>query len=347
MSSTAPKKLPKLVPLRLVAGEVQERGVGELLGHRGHRVHVAERGADDEVEALAREAAEHLLGVGALGHQLHVGDVRVGHVLADVAQALVVGLAPAAVVVGPDEHHRDVELALLDVRQLPVRAARGNRAGAIGAPCRGPSGPDGAVVRRKARETAHCHRHASNRSQKQGAIVMTASTARFARPHGITLSSAQLRDLAAALRIAAPGGSPGRVSLARAPNGADMGATVTAAKADRGGYGSCTIGRDVRTDRAARRATRHQLPAARGAFGLHRRVRPGRIAPGIARARPASPTSWSTSPSRARPPIRRRGRSARRSRGSAARSMPRPTASRRSTGSASRAARRPGDGRAR
>ena len=58
--------------------------------------------------------------------------------------------------------------------------------------------------------------------------------------------------------------------------------------------------------------------------------------------RPASPTSWSTSRSRARPATRRAARSARRSRASAARSTPRRTASRPSTGSASRGARRPG-----
>ena len=44
---------------------------------------------------------------------------------------------------------------------------------------------------------------------------------------------------------------------------------------------------------------------ARGAFGLHRGVRPGRLAPGIRRPRPASPTSWSTSRSRARRRTRR------------------------------------------
>ena len=57
------------------------------------------------------------------------------------------------------------------------------------------------------------------------------------------------------------------------------------------------------------------------------------------RARPASPTSWSTSPSRAPRPTRRPAPSARRSRASAARSTPRPTANRPSTGSACRAAR--------
>src|SRR6185503_17904132 len=43
---------------------------------------------------------------------------------------------------------------------------------------------------------------------------------------------------------------------------------------------SCTIRRDVRTDGAARGAARDQLPCAGGTFGLHRRVRPGRFAPG-------------------------------------------------------------------
>ena len=57
-----------------------------------------------------REAPEDLLGVGALGHVLDVGDVRVRDVFADILQALVVGLAPAAVVVRSDEDHRDVEL---------------------------------------------------------------------------------------------------------------------------------------------------------------------------------------------------------------------------------------------
>ena len=114
---------------------MQERRVGELLGDRRHGVHVAERGADDEVEALAREAPEDLLGVGALGHELDVGDVAVGHVLADVLEALVVGLAPATVVMWPDEDHRDVELALLDVGDLQVGTALGAGAGAVARRC--------------------------------------------------------------------------------------------------------------------------------------------------------------------------------------------------------------------
>ena len=63
-------------------------------------------------------------------HVLDVGDVRAGQVLAEVLETLVVGLAPAAVVVGSDEDHGDVELALLDVGDLELGAFRGGRAGA-------------------------------------------------------------------------------------------------------------------------------------------------------------------------------------------------------------------------
>ena len=89
-------------------------------------------------------------------------------------------------------------------------------------------------------------------------------------------------------------------------------------------------------------AARDQRPASRRALGLHRGVCPGRFAPGDRSKRPASRTSWSTSPSRARRPTRRPGRSPRRSRASAARSTPPRTASRPSTGCASRGARRRG-----
>ncbi len=46
-----------------------------------------------------------------------------------------------------------------------------------------------------------------------------------------------------------------------------------------GGGRSCTIGRDVRTDGAALGAACHQCPAFRRAFGLHRGIRPRRLAP--------------------------------------------------------------------
>ena len=72
---------------------------------------------------LRASDAEHLLGVGALGDVLDVGDVGVVDVLAQVLEALVVGLAPAAVVVGPDEDHGDVELAFLRSRGFCVPEA--------------------------------------------------------------------------------------------------------------------------------------------------------------------------------------------------------------------------------
>ena len=127
------EEVAEVLPVRLVAGQVQVGDVREFLGDRLHGVHVAERRADDEVEALARQAAEDLLGVGAFRDELDVGDVRVGHVLAEVLEALVVGLAPAAVVVRSDEHHRDVELARVDLRDLEVRAGLGAGPGAIDA----------------------------------------------------------------------------------------------------------------------------------------------------------------------------------------------------------------------
>ena len=146
---------------------------------------------------------------------------------------------------------------------------------------------------------------------------------------------------AIALGWAEPGPGSGRSgrkhSRRRRPTPAAAGSV-----AGRRATHSCTIGRDVRTNRAAVGAARHQRPAPRRAFGLHRGIRPRRLAPRDARRRPASPTSWSTSRSRGRPASPRPGRSPRRSRASAARSTRRPTASRRSTGSASRGARRRG-----
>ena len=148
-----------------------------------------------------------------------------------------------------------------------------------------------------------------------------------------------VRPCGAALRIA--------VDRLRGPGpfGPRIGDRRGAARCTRraaGGPLSCTIRRDVRTDRAARGAARHQLPASRGPFGLHRRVRPGRIAPGDAGRGRRGPFHGAHHVQGDRRVSRRRGRSARPSRASAARSTRRPIASRRCTGSACRAARRPG-----
>ena len=110
--------------------------------------------------------------------------------------------------------------------------------------------------------------------------------------------------------------------------------------ARRSGSFRATIRADVPTDRAGRRAARHLRPPAGLPVGVDGRLRARGVASGVRRARRASPTSWSTSPSRARPAIPRAARSPRRSRASAAPRTRRPTASPPSTGPACRAARR-------
>ena len=109
-------QIAKVLPVRLDAGEVDVHDVGELFGHDLHRVHVAKGRAKDQVEAFAGEATKDLLRLGAFGHVFDVGCVDIGHVLLNVYQPFVVGLAPAAIVVGTDEHHGHVELALFDRR---------------------------------------------------------------------------------------------------------------------------------------------------------------------------------------------------------------------------------------
>uniref|UniRef100_A0A494G987 Uncharacterized protein n=1 Tax=Solanum lycopersicum TaxID=4081 RepID=A0A494G987_SOLLC len=62
----------------LVAGGVFEGHLGKLLGDFQRRVHVAERGGEDQVVVVLGHVADHPLGVGALGHVLDVigGDLR-------------------------------------------------------------------------------------------------------------------------------------------------------------------------------------------------------------------------------------------------------------------------------
>jgi hypothetical protein len=56
--------------------------------------------------------------------------MRIGHVLFDGHQTLVVRLAPAAIVVRANEDHADVELAFFDVGDL--EATLGGRRGGLG-----------------------------------------------------------------------------------------------------------------------------------------------------------------------------------------------------------------------
>ena len=53
---------------------------------------ISKGGSQDQVEALAGQAAEYLFGVSAFGHILDVCNVHIRHVLLDVGQAFVVSL---------------------------------------------------------------------------------------------------------------------------------------------------------------------------------------------------------------------------------------------------------------
>ncbi len=66
------------VDIGFVAGRVLEVGLGKLLGDLEGRIHVAERGREDELVAALRQFADHALGVSTLGHTLDV----LGHDLA-------------------------------------------------------------------------------------------------------------------------------------------------------------------------------------------------------------------------------------------------------------------------
>jgi hypothetical protein len=65
----------------LVAGGVLELDVLQVGGDLEHRLHVAERRAEDQLVALARHVAEDPLGVGGLGHLL---DERGLHLAAEL-----------------------------------------------------------------------------------------------------------------------------------------------------------------------------------------------------------------------------------------------------------------------
>ena len=86
------KQVAEVLHVRLVTADVDECDVGEFFGDGRHRIHVAEGRAQDQVEALAGQAAEHLLRVSAFRNIFNVGDMHIRHVLLDVDQALVVGL---------------------------------------------------------------------------------------------------------------------------------------------------------------------------------------------------------------------------------------------------------------
>ncbi len=92
----------------LEPGAVLEDHVRELPGDLDDRVHVAEAGGEDQVEAFAGHVAQHPLGVGALGHGLHVGGLDPGKLL-ELEVGLVVGVGPARVADGGDVDEADLE----------------------------------------------------------------------------------------------------------------------------------------------------------------------------------------------------------------------------------------------
>ena len=78
--------------------------------HLEHRLHVAEGGAEDQLVALARDVAEHALGVGRLGHLLDEGgDDLVAELLLDRLAAVVVRKGPAAVADRADVGEGDLQ----------------------------------------------------------------------------------------------------------------------------------------------------------------------------------------------------------------------------------------------
>ena len=103
----------------LEPGDVHEVHIREFLGHGRGRVHVAERGGEDGVEALARQVANHAFGVSAFGHAFQIGrGDLVAHGFFQILAAFVVGVGPAAVTDGADVDECHVELAFFDLRNL-------------------------------------------------------------------------------------------------------------------------------------------------------------------------------------------------------------------------------------
>ena len=120
------EQVAEVLVVGLETADVNVGDVRELLGHGGHRVHVAEGRAEDQVEALAGQAAEDLLGIGAFGYVLDI----LAHHLAVEQQAFIVCLRPAAVVMRANQDHGHIELARLDIGDL--KTAHGFRLGAAG-----------------------------------------------------------------------------------------------------------------------------------------------------------------------------------------------------------------------
>ena len=65
---------------------------GNSLSNSFHRIHETKGCAEDQIEALAGQAAEDLFRVGAFGHVLNVGSVYIRNILLNILKAFIVSL---------------------------------------------------------------------------------------------------------------------------------------------------------------------------------------------------------------------------------------------------------------
>jgi len=100
---------------------VFEFHVGEFRGHLQHRLHVAERGGEDDLVALRGQVADHAFGIGALGHLLDDGGLDlVAELGFHFLAAQVVRIRPARVTGRPDVDEGDLQ-------RLGLGGGRGDR----------------------------------------------------------------------------------------------------------------------------------------------------------------------------------------------------------------------------
>ncbi len=218
----------------------------------------------------------------ALGDVLDVGDVRVGHVLAEVDQALVVGLAPAAVVVRSDEDHGDVELAFDDLRDLGQAgggtglAGGGTRRRAWAATARGAGADDERTCREQRQRLHEAAGHRVLSSKRSPCVAAPRAIGREVAAHRPAMGPGpgRITPPKNSPRTAPPKGRWTRIGGRDGPPRAGRRAVGV-----RDGGVSATLPPDVRTHGAARRAARHLRAAARVPVGHDRGARPGGLAP--------------------------------------------------------------------
>ncbi len=97
---------------------MDEHLVRKLIGYGLHGIHIAKGCADNQVEAFACQAAKYLFGIRTFGDQLNERNMGVGDVLFHIQQTIIVGFAPATIIVRANQDHGDIELILFDGRDL-------------------------------------------------------------------------------------------------------------------------------------------------------------------------------------------------------------------------------------